>query len=194
MRHGAITDEDAKLLERSLDRVIGRFDKLLLLGEVGINKCETTHGIIEHVKKSGKNFTLYGVDSARIHGGDKSKFNLPTEHFVFVDGESTEVSHLCPPLHWVFLDACHCLNHTVLDFINYAKDMPAGAEVCFHDSSPAVQGKYYQSHGPKTPDFCFAVREAIKRLGLHCRSDWKFVEQGWDTNTTRGGVSVFEKV
>jgi len=192
MNHGAITDTDASLLEQSLNRVSTRFQELNL-AEIGINRCETTRGIIEHMKTKSLNFTLYGIDSARIHNGDKSKFNFPTEHFVFIEGDSTEVHHLCPELHFLFIDACHCCNHTMLDFLNFSSHIPVGGEVCFHDTSPHVQGKYYQTHGPKSPDFHFAVRTAIKRLGLYNRNDWKFVEEGWDANNTRGGVTVFER-
>lgn len=192
--HAAITPTDSAILIRSLNRTAARFGEGMQLTEIGIFKCETTRGIIDTLKPKLKDFTVWGVDSARIHHGDEKKLNPPTEHFKLVLAESTEAHHLLPAtLHWVFIDACHCANHAMLDFLNFGSHVPVGGEVLFHDVSPLVEGKFYQRHGPEIPDFAFAVRTAIDRLGLHYRTDWELVEEGWDDNPTKGGVAVFRR-
>jgi hypothetical protein len=74
----------------------------------------------------------------------------------------------------------------MLDFLNYSPKVIANGFALFHDTNPSpkwvgVHLGHYQGHGPKTPAFHIAVRQAIGKLGLldNSRTDWSFIgEQG----------------
>jgi hypothetical protein len=100
----------------------------------------------------------------------------------FYSGDSREIFESIPNgFHVLFIDACHCNNCVMLDFLNYGPKVVSGGWVLFHDTNPSprwvgVHHGKYAGHGPKTPAFHIAVREALRKLGLldNSRTDWSF--------------------
>jgi hypothetical protein len=78
----------------------------------------------------------------------------------------------------VFIDACHCYEHTTEDFLQVEPHIARGGVVIFHDASPICQNDDPQTfhHPPKQLE----VRRAITELGLmdDTRPGWQKIFDG----------------
>jgi hypothetical protein len=83
-------------------------------------------------------------------------------------------SNLIGPIHFAFIDGCHCKTCAMLDFTLVEKFVPVGGLVAFHDFGENSVGQLqsYLSHGPAN------VIGACKELGLvdGGRKGWKFLD------------------
>jgi len=90
----------------------------------------------------------------------------------------------------VFVDGCHCKDHTIQDFIACENHVLPGGTVIFHDASPMCQGIHTQSLCPSKSKI--TVRAALDELGLlsGTRPGWRTAA---DANETPHGIYVVQK-
>ena len=80
----------------------------------------------------------------------------------------------------LFVDACHCITHSAMDFLNYSPHVVVGGYALFHDTAgigPKADKNYWpQDHSVYgQPPSMLGVRDGLIKLGLlqgH-RTDWK---------------------
>ena len=190
--YGVLTNTDVSQVEKSLvllrDVFNGKCHINLL--EIGIRDGSTTRKIDEKLRELGvKDYTLWAIDNEKDR-----RIRKPFDGCELVIGNSEECFDQVPELHWVFIDACHCVNHVMLDFLNYGYKVVKNGFLLFHDTSPSAQGNHYQKHGPKSPDFCIATHRAFDKLDIFHRRDWDFVSNEYDDTREFGGVAIFKKL
>lgn len=192
--YGAINDHDVKVLEEGLRRCHAAFGRVKML-EVGVANGYTAKGVGAFCKRMGFQLEYHGIDNecGRPHDG-----TLP-EGGTFHLGDSTEIFESIPDgFGLLFVDACHCNNHCMLDFLNYHPKVVVGGYVLFHDTNPSPKWQgwepsHWQGHGPKTAAFCIATQQALAKLGLTNgnRIDFSFVAENKEGDGL--GMMLFKK-
>lgn len=103
---------------------------------------------------------------------------------------------------FLFVDGCHCVNHSMCDFLNYSPFVVVGGYSLFHDTAlPTSLGKTEQEAWPQDhsyagkPSSSLGVRDGLKKLGLlqGYRADWKLIEEV-PSDTGLMGMCMFQKV
>lgn len=194
MRLISPTDED--VLADGLNHVVKEFPEVPLnILEVGVCHGDTSRWIESWMHSHTEQpWFFFGVDNNR-----DLPVAVPFPGATLITGESDQVYKEVPEeLHFVFIDGCHDINHTMLDFLHYGDRVVQNGILCFHDAAPKSQGKCdWQGYGPKNdPDFGTATREALRKLGLfqNYRKDWEFVEERWDERLDSAGVAMFKRI
>lgn len=192
MTYGLITEVDARLLERSLDEVLGAFrDRRVVIVEIGVCHGDTSRGIKDWMNARTNNWEYRGVDNGRDR-----EIVPPFDGAILHLGPSEEVyMHLPEQVHFVMADGCHCVNHVMLDFLHYGDRLATGGLIYFHDASPYTQRKRdWQGHGPRDhDDFGTATREAFRLLGIP-NARWPLWREDWMGHHDTGGAAVFRKL
>jgi hypothetical protein len=190
--YGVLSIEDAALMDEMLLRVGREFDGKVKMLELGHAGGMTARGVKRFCDKSGLQLRYYGIDKA---------CGAPTQPMfqggIFHQGETDEIfDSVNEDFNLIFIDACHCNNHVILDFCNYGPRCVVNGYVMFHDTHPSStwQGCHYQHHGPKIPAFHIQVRSALRKLGLLTgkRTDWELVKE--ETGGTGMGMMVYKKL
>ena len=193
--YGILTNTDVENLEKSLSMLIDQFgkeEKLNIL-EIGTYEGNTMRSVRKKVESLGNpNCEYWSVDDGSYMKNKVSPF--PECHFIL--GDSTESFMLVPEkLHWVFIDGCHCANHSMLDFLNYGYRVIKNGFVVFHDAGNSAQGRGWQRHGPQNHlDFETAVLSGFKKMNIMNRPDWKHISTSQNPRSGYGGVAIFQKV
>lgn len=176
--YGVLSFEDVAFLEKHLATIAKEFSMRVSLLEIGTASGYTGKGISRFCGSIGAKLKYQCIDGVcgRPHPG-----NLP-DGGIFHCGDSRELfESINGSFNLIFIDACHCNNCCILDFLNYSPKCVVGGYVLFHDTNPSPkwQGAHWQGHGPKTPAFCLGVRMALDKLGLlhGKRTDWSFVDE-----------------
>ncbi len=189
--YGVLTNVDVSQVEKSLQLLKDSFNDKCHINmlEIGVRDGSTSRAVDNQLRKIGlKNYTYWAMDNEKDR-----HIKLPFSECNLVIGNSEESFDKVPQLHWVFIDACHCANHIMLDFLNYGYKVVEGGFLLFHDTSPSAQGNHYQKHGPKTPDFCIATQRAFIKLDIFNRLDWELVSNEYDETREFGGIAIFRK-
>ncbi len=188
--YGTMTNIDVSQIETSLRSLKQEFkDAHVNMLEIGLDKSKTARAIHKKIPEIGiTNYTYWAIDV-------NPKTKLPFPECKMIIGKSEEVFNQLPELHWVFIDGCHCVNHIMLDFLNYGYKIVKNGFLLFHDTGPFSQGHHYQRHGPTIPEFHIAAESAFLKLDIFNRTDWEHVSSEYDTNNKEwGGVSIFRKI
>lgn len=194
--YGLLNTHDIVLLQYAVTMAALRFGTVKLL-EVGTCGGYTALGISKFCDSRGYTFEYHGIDGAcgAPHPGTMPK------NYTFWMGDSAELfeSMTADGFSVLFIDACHCSNHVMLDFLNYSPKVMVGGYVLFHDTNPSprwngVHDNHWQGHGPNTPAFNIAVRAGLKKLGLldGQRADYAFVSESSEGDAL--GMMVFQKL
>jgi hypothetical protein len=190
---GPIREEDTRVLERLLDQTLAAFPgELLHIVEVGMGPGDTARRIKAWLDARARPFVYWGVDS-----GAHSSPALPFPGANMVAGDASEVWPEVPGgMHWAFIDGCHCINHTVLNFLNYGPKVLPGGLLLFHNTTPHAHFRNYQGHGPRVAEFHVASRSGLERIGLLGGKwpEWEVVEDSWPEGAELGGVCAFRRV
>jgi len=218
MAYGLLTPCDVQVMERMLclaaADAVG--DAPIRFCEIGVRDGATARGIQAYLAGLGRGIDYVGFDSGRDMG-----VIPPFEHAQMCDGDSAEtyLQIATRTFDCLVIDGCHCANHVMLDFLNFAPRVRVGGYVFCHDLAPRAQGKCdYQGHGPKAQsDFGTASRVALDRLGLLAtdadaeidpamtgwrllgpartqRVDYCRLFGGWIPDWDWGGAAVFQRV
>jgi hypothetical protein len=189
-KYGCIGIPDAVFMDSVLLRVSTEFSQRVKFLEIGVSGGWTACGIQKWCDEHGATLEYHGIDL-----GDP-QVPLPPGA-VFIKGDSTQVFCAVPcGFNILFIDGCHCVNHSMLDFLHYSPKIVVGGYVLFHDANPKPtwQGLHYQGHGPDIPSFRIAVREALLKLGLETgmRRDWEFI--GEESTDAGLGMALYRRV
>jgi hypothetical protein len=156
--------------------------------EVGTFGGDTANGILDWCNKNSVALDYCGIDSrAQIHSDNP----IPGSNFIV--GDSAEVFHLVPNgLDVVLVDACHCINHVILDTLHYGARVRPGGFLLFHDTSREVQQTMKDPHGPDIPEFHNSVNAAHKLMGFPTQ-EWKLWHDVYEPGAPWGGMRMYQK-
>lgn len=189
-KYGVMTPGEAALMDEICLRVKEEFGGMRFL-EIGVAGGSTMAGVMERCEEIGCPMISYsGVD------GEAGKPCFMPPFAKFYQGDSAEMwLEIKDEFNFLFVDACHCVNHVMMDFLHYSTMVVVNGYCLFHDTRDTDwQGKHYQGHGPHAPPFQIGVRQALLKLGLlnELRSDWRFVQESKDSDIM--GMMLYKKV
>ncbi len=187
-------EKEADLVDLTLDRIMIAFKEVRFL-EIGVLGAGTIRGVYNRAKDIGCPIHGAGVDFEQYRPGP------PIDpSYAFYAGDSMDVwRNIKETYNFLFVDGCHCVNHSMSDFLNYSPFVVVGGYCLFHDTAlptdKTEQGQWPQNHSyAGQPDSTLGVREGLKKLGLlqgH-RTDWKFIEE-IPSNSGLMGMILFQK-
>lgn len=175
--YGAITEEDAELLEKCLlsacsDAVIENHP--VRICEIGMHDGGTARGMERYVRDCNLSLAYIGIDPD--DGSTRPRY-VPFGGQVLI-GKSADMFVQVPgDLDLVWVDGCHCRNCVVLDVVNFAPKVRVGGFLCLHDTN--ILGQFradvgHQYHGPENdPHFALAVRAALAAIRFPWE-EWEF--------------------
>lgn len=195
-RYGFLRAVEADLVDKLIDKLKAEFGKVAFL-EIGVFGGGTTSGIVRRAREIDCPVTAAGVDFLPWKPSP-----VPLEDYDFHDGDSMDAWRgMSGPFNFLFVDGCHCVNHSMCDFLNYSPMVVNGGYALFHDTGLAKgateQGEWPQDHSyAGKPDSKLGVRDGLKKMGLlqgH-RADWKFIEEVKPGDDGLMGVCLFQKI
>lgn len=200
-RYGSMRDpEEYDLIDRVLDRIKSEFGSVSFL-EIGVCHGGTVAGVARRCKEIGVQLTAAGVDCLEHYKPDRNLFPEIPPDYAFYEGDSMDQWRNIPgTFNLLLVDGCHCVNHSMCDFLNYSPLLVVGGYCLFHDTALPLQ-QYEQIPFPQDHSFAgkdpgkLGVREGLKKLGLlqEYRTDWKLIEEV-PSNDGVMGLGLFQKV
>lgn len=185
------TDQDSLL---HLITSVKRNGSLKFL-EIGTFGGATARGIKHFCDQRGVELEYWGIDSA-AHPGFNSSFQPgpPFPGAKFVLGDSAEVfMQVEDDYDAIFLDACHCFNHVILETVHYHKRVRLGGTLIYHDTGDHVQHKYRDPHGPEHHYFYNSVIAALEAIRWPWPG-WEVILDRADNKEGYGGITAFGRV
>lgn len=186
---------ECDLMEQTITRIKNEFGSLRFL-EVGVFTGDTARGVARYSNSIGCPVNAAGVDFVEY-----TPVPPPECPYVFYDGDSMDQwRRVHGRFNLLFVDGCHCVNHSMTDFLNYSPFVDVGGYCLFHDTAlpfgEQKQGEYPQNHGyaGQQPSV-LGVREGLVKNGLlqgH-RTDWQLITD-IESNTGLMGMCLFKKV
>jgi len=186
MNFGAITPNDAALLEALVMRFKGRILRFL---EIGTHEGNTARGVKELCDRDGISIDL------RYYGIDARDLPPPFDGAWQISGRSEEAWEFIPGnMDIVFVDGCHCINHVILDVVHYSAKVVVGGYMVFHDTDPQVQGVQTNPwvHKGDGPIYRTAVLAALEKLGWP-NERWQLDLTASDPQSDIGGMMAFRR-
>lgn len=180
-KYGFIQDTEGTLLDELMVTLKQEFGAVRFL-EIGVFAGQTTTGVVNRCKEIDCPLTAAGVDFIQWKPATD-----PVPGYQFYEGDSMDAwRQIQPGFNLLFIDGCHCVNHSMMDFLNYSPLLDVGGFCLFHDTAfpptdaPPGYGAWPQDHSyaGKPPSY-LGVREGLIKLGLlgNLRSDWQFVRE-----------------
>lgn len=192
-RYGIITERDCDTMDAIIDMVCLAFPEgPIKTVELGVHMGHTSRGIHKRVVHlRGRQHEHIGVDNQR-----DMPIVKPFEGCKLLLGDSVVASSMIDDnsQHFVFVDADHSFDGTIIDFWSYNTKLVVGGYLVFHDTSPYIPAfKDYQS-GPKdNPSSYISCRSAVEHLGLNDSEAWSLVFDEYDSASDTGGIMCFKK-
>jgi hypothetical protein len=195
-RYGFMRDVEEVLLDSILDKLKTQFGEIRGI-EVGVFGAGTTRGIYRRGKEIDCPVQLVGIDFEQYRPNP-----TPDPNYQFIAEDSMDAWRKIKDKGWnfLFVDGCHCVNHSMADFLNYSPFVVVGGYTLFHDTAvptfQPTQEAWPQDHSyAGKPSSILGVREGLKKLGLlqGYRSDWKLIEE-IPSDTGLMGVCLFQKL
>lgn len=195
-----MAEAEYDLIDRTLDRIKADFGEVRFL-EIGVCGGGTVAGVARRCKQIDVPLFASGVDCLEHYKPDPKLFpELPAD-YKFYQGDSMDQWRNIPDkFNLLLVDACHCCNHAMCDFLNYSPLLVVGGFALFHDTA-VPKDQYEQMAFPQDHSFAgkdpgkLGVREGLKKMGLlqGYRSDWKLVEEVPNDGGVMGMMS-FQKM
>lgn len=194
-RYGYITKKEAARLDMLIDRIHDEFGHLSFM-EIGVFGGSTLSGIVERAESLNCPYQCAGVDFRK---GRPEVSAYP--NYTFYEGDSMDMwRSVKGEFNLLFVDGCHCINHSMCDFLNYSPFVVVGGYCLFHDTAPTKeggveQGMFEQDHSyAGKPSSVLGVREGLKKIGLlgNHRDDWKLEWEIRETDIM--GMTCFKKL
>lgn len=191
-RYGWITKKESQFVENLLGEIQKEFGQIRFL-EIGVFGGCTMLGITEWAENHGCPCQCEGVDIG-------PKPNFVPEGYVYHQGDSMDQwRSMSGEFNLLWVDGCHCIIHSMCDFLNYSPFVTLGGYCLFHDTAGIggddVQGEYPQDHSyAGKPSSVLGVRQGLKKMGLlqgH-RTDWQLIGEIKESDIM--GMSVFKKM
>lgn len=195
LNYGALTPRDSAtmdwLLEQFTPIATARVPPTAYIIETGVHMGGTARGFLQWANKHNIDLVYFGVEAGAI-----CQPTVPFEGANLIIGDSVEVYEqipkLVPGFDLVFLDACHCLNHVMLETILYSRFVRPGGFLVFHDTAPHIQQTMKDPHGPNTPAFHNSVNLALDTIGFPWMP-WALVADHYDQESKIGGMRAYRK-
>ena len=171
---------EADLLDEltlTLQREFGSINML----EIGICGAGTTRGMYRRGVEIGCPVFSSGVDLEPFRPDP-----WPGDNYEFYGGDSMDEFRNIKRRDFglAFIDGCHCVNHSMCDFLNYSPFVRLDGFALFHDTAlpkgKQAQEEWPQNHGyAGRPDGVLGVREGLVKMGLlqDYRTDWQLVKE-----------------
>jgi len=196
-RYGFVRDIEADLIDRTIDMVKSEFGEIRFL-ELGVFAGGTVRGVYRRAKEIGCPAQCTGVDFEMYRPNP-----TPDPSYTFYAADTMDAFRDFPSdskFNILLVDGCHCVNHSMADFLNYSPFVVVGGYTLFHDTAvptfQPTQEAWPQDHSyAGKPSSILGVREGLKKLGLlqGYRSDWKLIEE-IPSDTGLMGVCLFQKL
>ena len=196
-RYGFVREIEADLIDQLLAQVKVQFGEIRGI-EVGVFAAGTTRGIYRWGKENDCPVFLTGIDFEQNRPNP-----TPDTNYDFHACDSMDAfREITRNYNFLFVDGCHCVNHSMADFLNYSPFVIVGGYCLFHDTAlPTAMGFDVQEQWPQDhsyagkPSSVLGVREGLKKLGLlqGYRSDWKLVEE-IPSDDGLMGMCLFQKM
>lgn len=161
--------------------------------EIGVFSAGTLYGVYDRADELGCPVHCEGVDMPHW------KPSLAPLEYVFHAEDSMDAwRNIHTEFNLLMVDGCHCVNHSMMDFLNYSPFVVVGGYCVFHDTATdhtGTQGQWPQDHSyAGKPPSVLGVREGLAKMGLlqgH-RTDWALVREIAETDIM--GMCIFKKV
>lgn len=177
-RYGMMREVEYDLMDEILLRVKGEFGTIRFL-EVGVMGGDTTRGVYRKASELGCPVECAGVDFEAFR-----PTWAPSGHKFFPGDSMDAWRKMSGEFNFLLVDACHCINHVMVDFLNYSPFLVVGGYALFHDTGVVgktqQQNEFPQSHSyAGQPPSVMGVRDGLKKLGLldGRRGDWQTVKE-----------------
>lgn len=193
-RYGSMNEREFDLMDRLLDRLKSEVGYVAFL-EIGVCDGGTVRGIYRRCAEIGCPVSATGIDCLEHY-----KPNDLT-NYTFITGDSMDAWREIKDTFNLFLiDGCHCVNHSMCDFLNYSPLLGVGGYCLFHDTA-IPKDQYEQIPFPQDHSLAgkdqgkLGVREGLKKLGLlqGYRIDWTLVEEVPSDDGVMGMI-LFQKL
>src|ERR1043165_4124466 len=144
-RYGLLREVEAEFLDELMLTIQREFGTLRFL-EIGVAGGGTAKGIVKRCQQIGLPFHVSGVD---LPVGRPAVDELPG--YKFYEGDSMDMwREIKDSFNLLFIDGCHCSNHSSCDFLNYSPMVEVNGYALFHDTAletgKEAQGEYGQDH------------------------------------------------
>jgi len=198
-RYGSIFEAEYDLVDRVIDRIKKEFGAVRFL-EIGVLGGGTAAGVARRCKEVGCPCVISGVDCLEHYKPDTNLYPELSTNYTFYCGDSMDMwREIKDSFNMLLVDGCHCVNHSMCDFLNYSPLLEVGGYCLFHDTALPLnqyeQMAFPQDHSlaGKNPSK-LGVREGLKKLGLlqNYRSDWEFIEE-IPSDSGVAGMILFQK-
>lgn len=180
-RYGMMREVEYDFLDQITLKLQAEFGKIKFL-EVGVCGAGTTRGMYRRAMEIGCPIEAAGVDLEMYRPNP-----TPSNDYKFHAGDSMDAwRNITGEYNLLLVDGCHCVNHSMADFLNYSPFVVVGGYVLFHDTAiPTKLGKDKQEAWPQDhsyagqPPSSLGVREGLGKLGLlqGYRADWKLIRE-----------------
>lgn len=179
MKYGDLREVEAELLDLLIHRIKREFSAMRFL-EIGVLSGNTVRGVVAKCQEIECHIRAAGVDFPEWNPNP-----TPLPFYEFYSGDSMDAWRVMKgTFNLLFIDGCHCVNHSMCDFLNYSPFVEVNGYVVFHDTAAnprtGAQDTFPQNHSyAGQPDSVLGVREGLVKLGLlqGYRADWKLIEE-----------------
>jgi hypothetical protein len=179
-RYGYMRAVEADLFDEMMDTLKREFGEIRFL-EVGVFGAGTVRGVYRRAKEIDCPVMSVGVDFESYRPNP-----TPGDNYEFHGGDSADVwRNIKGEFNFAMIDGCHCVNHAMMDFLNFSPMVRVGGYLVFHDTALPT-GHEKQEEWPQTdhgyfgkPPSSLGVREGLIKMGLlqGYRTDWKLVKE-----------------
>ncbi len=195
-----MNEREYDLIDRTVDRIKDELGEVRFL-EIGVCFGGTAAGIARRCRDIGCPFSASGVDCLEHYKPDT---NLQPElegKYTFYCGDSMDQwRNIKDRFNLLLIDGCHCVIHSMCDFLNYSPFLVVGGYCLFHDTA-VPKDQYEQIAFPQDHSLAgkdpgkLGVREGLKKLGLlqGYRIDWTLVEEVQSNDGVMGAI-LFQKL
>lgn len=186
-RFGSILEEDAQVIEATLEQLVPR-GKVKWL-EIGMFQGGTGIGVRDFLSVRNVELEWFGIDAGYI-----TEPVVPFSGAMVIKGRSEEVYPSVPnDFDGIFIDGCHCRNHVILDTMNYTSKVRVGGFLIFHDCGKSSQGKDKQPCGPDRSEFYISTLTAFEMMKWPT-PDWELFMEKEREDCPLGGTRSYRKL
>ncbi len=198
-RYGFISDQEEDFLDRLIPQIKAELGEVRFI-EVGVCGGQTVTGIVNRCKEIDCMVYAAGVDCLIGLKPDP----IPTSDYAFYCGDSMDQwRNIKDRFNLLLVDGCHCVIHSMCDFLNYSPLVIVGGYVLFHDTA-TPKNQHEQMAWPQDHSLAgkdpgkLGVREGLNKMGIlqNYRSDWKLIEEIPTVDEAGGcmGMILFQKI
>lgn len=194
-RYGMMREVEYDFMDEITLKLKAEFGEIRFL-EIGVCGAGTTRGMYRRASEIGCPIEAAGVDLEMYRPNP-----TPHKNYKFYSGDSMDAwREIKGSYNLALVDGCHCVNHTICDFLNYSPLLVVNSYCLFHDTALPINGKYQEawpqdhSYAGKPPSV-LGVREGLIKLGLlqGYRTDWKLVKE-LPSDTGLMGMALFRRL